>query len=114
VAVQPGTVMTSWRMFQVTGPDGSRSRHLVGRANREGRVSSPVVSLDLKTLMATTQSGRVYRLEGKPGRDGDADYVFDGWMRAVGCKAVRDVTAALVRLWHLRRLDSSSDPIEPG
>ncbi len=106
VYLQPHTVMTEWRLFQIIGPDGRRTRHLVGCANWEGRVSSPLVALDLQTLVARTQSGRIYQLEGQSGRDSDADYVFDRWMSAVGCKAVRDVTAPLVKLRHMRQLDA--------
>ena len=36
VSVQPFSVMTHWRIFQLRGPLGSRSRHLVGRARCSG------------------------------------------------------------------------------
>ena len=72
VSVQPFSVMTHWRVFQVRGPLGSRSRHLVGRAGGEGRVCTALTS-----LTAVSGSGRFYRLEGQPGQDPDATYVWE-------------------------------------
>ena len=77
VSVQPFSVMTNWRVFQLRGPTGRRSRHLVGRAGGEGRVCSALASLDLLTLTAISGSGRFYRLPGPPGHDPDAQYVLD-------------------------------------
>ena len=58
VSVQPFSMMTNWRIFQVRGPLGSRSRYPVGRAGGEGRF---------------------YRLEGPPGQDPDAAYAWSMW-----------------------------------
>lgn len=98
VDTQPRTVMTSWRLFQVRLPNGSRTRHLVGRADHEGRVCSSLVHLDLQALRMRTQSGRIYELAGPPGSDGDSDYVFGLWLRAVGAIHCKDLTRALMRL----------------
>ena len=102
VDIQPGTVMTDWRLFQVRLPNGSRTRHLVGRADDEGRVCSSIVHLDLQELRMSTQSGRIYDLAGPPGSDGDSDYVFGIWLRAVGAIHCRDLTRSLMRLRTLR------------
>ena len=62
VSIQLFSVMTHWRGFQVRGPLGSRSRHLVGRAGGEGRVCTALTSLDLTSLTAVSGSGRYIRL----------------------------------------------------
>lgn len=98
VDTQPRTVMTDWRLFQVHLPNGSRTRHLVGCADYEGRVCSSLVHLDLQALRMKTQSGRIYELAGPPGSDEDSDYVFGIWLRAVGAIHCRDLTRALMRL----------------
>jgi hypothetical protein len=98
VDVQPVTVMIRWRLVQVRRADDRRTRHLVGRADEEGRVSSEIVKLDLQALAATTKSGRVYVLEGPPGRDGDAAYVFGRWLSRNGLPNPRDMTRALISL----------------
>lgn len=98
VSVEPVTVLTRWKLVQITGNDGRRSRHLVGRADFEGRVCSAIVSIDLPAMRVTTMSGRVYELEGPPGRDSDADWVFAGWLRRMSVPTFRDMTRALLRL----------------
>ena len=102
VSVQPFSVMTHWRLFQVRGSLGSRSRHLVGRAGGEGRVCTALTSLDLTSLTAVSGSGRFYRLEGQPGQDPDATYVWEQWTRLNWTRHIRDITRALFRLRSLR------------
>jgi len=110
VSREPVAVMTHWRLFQLLGQTGRRSRHLVGRAGGEGRVCSALASLDLLTLTAISGSGRFYRLQGPPGQDPDAQYVWDAWSRFAGATHVRDVMRALLRLRRMRRLQG----IAPG
>ena len=97
VSVQPFSVMTHWRVFQVRGPLGSRSRHLVGRAGGEGRVCTALTS-----LTAVSGSGRFYRLEGQPGQDPDATYVWEQWTRLNWTRHMLEITRALFRLRSLR------------
>ena len=104
VSHEPVAVMTQWRLFQLLGPTGRRSRHLVGRTGREGRVCSALASLDLLTLTAISGSWRFYRLLGPPGHDPDAQYVWNAWTRVTGATHVRDVTRALLRLRRMRGL----------
>ena len=99
---QPTTTMTRWGLYQVRDAEGNRSRHLVGRADDEGRVCSAIVQFDLERLTATTQSGRVYQLRGLPGTDSDASYVFSRWLRSSGYGRVRFLTRALIRLRQIR------------
>jgi hypothetical protein len=102
VDIEPSTAMTRWRLFQVRRSEGQRTRHLVGRADREGRVCSAIVAMDVQAMRMTTESGRVYQLHGAPGRDWDADYVFGIWKRLTGPTHPRDLTRALVRLRQMR------------
>lgn len=108
VSIQPRTEMWRWRLYQVKA-HGFRSRHLVGLADREGRVCSGIVQWDLKKLCATTVSGRVYQLMGPPGWNADADYVFEGWKAVNGCGHVKDMTHALLRLRAMRGV-----PVDPS
>lgn len=102
VDIEPSTDMTRWRLFQVRRLDGKRTRHLVGRADREGRVCSAIVAMDLQALRMTTESGRVYQLHGSPGRDSDAEYVFGTWKRFAEATHPRDLTRAFMRLRQMR------------
>jgi len=104
VSREPVAAMTHWRLFQLRGPTGRRSRHLVGRANGEGRVCSALANINLATLAAVSGSGRFYLLQGPPGHDPDAQYVWDTWSRFTGATHVRDVTRALLRLRRMRGL----------
>ena len=116
VSVQPFSVMTHWRVFQVRGSLGSRSRHLVGRSGGEGRVCSALAKLDLTSLTAVSRSGRFYRLEGPPGQDPDATYVWEQWTRLNRTTHIRDMTRALLRLRRLRGLHDlpeAAPPAEP-
>jgi hypothetical protein len=93
---QPKAILTSWQVMQGVDGNGLRSRHLIGRYEFEGRVSSALVSFDLVKLDGMTRSGRHYILVGPPGRDDDAQWV---WSR-YSFQFVRtiDLTRALLRL----------------
>src|SRR5487761_2326368 len=68
--------------------------HAVGynEAASEGRVSSPLVQLDVARRVTTTRTGRVYELDGPPGVDADARYVLDAWLRIHRVPSWTDVT----------------------
>jgi len=90
VADEPETTLVGWQVMQL--PDGDR--HLVGYAieAREGRVSSRVETFDPSRLRAVTGSGRVYRLNGHPGGNSDAEYVWRRWQRINAVSDYDDVT----------------------
>lgn len=67
---EPEATMAPWLVFEVS-PAGTR--HLCGWVGWEGRVSSALQGWDPARRIATTRSGRRYRLEGQPERDRDAD-----------------------------------------
>lgn len=98
VGVEPQTVLTRWSLRQVIGLDGKRTRHLVGWAVFEGRVSTAIVSFDLARLHVITESGRLYHLAGPPGYDSDAEYVFRRWLKISDSTRSKDLTRSLLRL----------------
>lgn len=94
---QPQTVLLRWQLIKVRDKDGKFSRHLLGRADEQGRVSTAIVSLDVVQLRATTKSGRMYVLD-RPGRDDAAAWIFSQWLKANQCTQHADQTRALLRL----------------
>lgn len=82
--------LTEWRVLELHDGD----RHLIGYCieNYEGRVSSTVLNLELKTLQATTKSGRLYLLNGDPGHNSDASYVWEQWAYIHSLETWIDVT----------------------
>jgi hypothetical protein len=81
VSDEPGISLTDWAIKDCEFPDGTRAKHLVGFdiANREGRVSSEIVSIDNVKMHAITSTGRVYALVGPAGKNRDAEYVWGRW-----------------------------------
>lgn len=110
VAVEPQTRISQWALYLVRSVQGVRTRHLVGRANGEGRVSSPITAIDIGMRTATSQSGRVYRLIGDGGFDSDGRYVFNAWLRGTQATVVREVTPALRRLLNTRAGPTQTNP----
>ncbi len=87
VSSTPQLVLTDWRVYAVPLLcDIGTTCHFVGwnQTEGEGRVSSPIVEFDLKTMRGRTQTGRVYELQGKSGWNSDAGYVWDNWKRLHG------------------------------
>jgi hypothetical protein len=97
VQIQPETNLSHWQLIKVRDKNGNFSRHLAGRADGEGRASTDIVALDIVRLRATTRSGRIYVLQ-RPGRDADAAWLFEKWLRANQCMQHSDQTRALLRL----------------
>lgn len=95
---QPHTPISRWQLFVVVGQNGGRTRHLVGCADGEGRVSSPIVAIDARTRTAKSASGRDYFLVGESGFDFTAGYVFQAWLQGTGTTVVRESSDALDRL----------------
>lgn len=90
---QPTLTLHRWRVMQLT----DETVHLVGYCveNREGRVSSTVDAIDATNLRARTETGRIYLLDGPPGNDTDAEYVWQRWTRLYGITEWRDITATV-------------------
>lgn len=93
IAEEPSSTLTSWSVFETE----RQERHLCGYAlgSREGRVTSAVATFDPERASATTSSGRIYKLKGRPGANPDAEYVKARWLQVNASSEHRDVTAEL-------------------
>jgi hypothetical protein len=91
---EPAYVLIRWRLIALQG-----SLRLVGYnlTNREGRLSSRVVDIDVAAREVRTMSGRTYVLKGPPAWDNDGAWVLDRWLHREGVPAeeVRDFTPQL-------------------
>jgi hypothetical protein len=96
VSEEPSITLMSWAIIETE--EEKPSRHFVGYnyANREGRVSSPIVTFDAKTLRGITHTGRVYQLAGSSGLNDDAEYVLGRWRRGYEVETT-DVTDAVMK-----------------
>lgn len=85
VTHQPTLTLKYWSIYEL--PD--RDRHFVGWAieNLEGRVSSRIEEFDANSMVGVTSTGRVYKLDGPPGGNSDAEYTWDRW------RSINDVGA---------------------
>jgi hypothetical protein len=85
--------MEYWSVAEVScsGLDHA-TQHLVGVVDGLGRVCSPIQEFDYDKMEATTRSGKIYELHGKPSTDMDAKYVFANWCRLNQVTDVIDVT----------------------
>ena len=83
VEEEPVIRLTNWQVFEVTG-----ELRLVGYhgAGGEGRLSTPIQTIESRGLRAVTRSGRVYVLNGPAGSHPDGDWVLDRWLNAQGKK----------------------------
>lgn len=97
---QPDVSLVSWGAFEVLVPElGAPTIHIAGLLERagEGRVSSPVAKVDGAGRCVITSTGRVYRLVGAPGLQGDASYVWGRWVWKWNAQVLSDAAPALVR-----------------
>jgi hypothetical protein len=86
----PEAHLVSWRVFELDNGD----RHFCGLETlyREGRVSSRVVSFDPESRQGITRSSRCYELQGPPGDNQDALYVWDRWCTRNAIEEFTDVS----------------------
>ena len=86
---EPEELMVEWSVHEVSLsnlPD--KTHHLVGYIVRQGlgRVSSAIQAFDREQMRIKTRSGRIYHLQGQPGFNPDAEYVWAHW------KAINEAT----------------------
>lgn len=96
---QPEVALVCWGAFEVLVPElGAPTIHVVGLRDAvgEGRVSSPVAKVDAPSRSVVTSTGRVYRLIGAPGMQGDANYVWRRWLLNWSAEVMSDAAPALV------------------
>ena len=101
VSQRPEIVLIDWHVFEVQLPNRTqRTRHFAGQniSDCEGRTSSAIVTFDLKTGRGTTESGRVYQLQGKTGFTDDGEYTWNRWKSINSVTDVVDVTAEIKNL----------------
>jgi hypothetical protein len=79
VTQEPETKLTQWQVYKVKAL-GEETIHFNGYARYEGRVCSAVQEFDKTTMRGRTKSGRIYELVGEPGRNRDAEYVWNDWI----------------------------------
>jgi hypothetical protein len=96
VTDEPDVMLIRWEIYRINDD----ALHFVGtRADKgSGRVSSTIVQLDLERRIGVTRSGRVYVLQGRPGADADACYVWNSWCRLNGVIASTNVTKELLNV----------------
>lgn len=89
---EPEVVLVRWRVMETESGD----RHLVGAREDDftGRVSTAITTFDSSRMMAVTRSGRTYQLQGAPGFNADAQYVWERWCIVNGVQISNDVSAA--------------------
>ncbi len=92
-----------WRIVEVEGRDGARSRHVFGHdvTHDQGRASSSIVRFEVETLTAITRSGTRYRLTGLPGNSRHGANVWEQWCQAYGVVSEHDVTDQYLNLAEL-------------
>jgi hypothetical protein len=73
-----------------------RPQLIVG-PDRSGRVSSPLVAIDVESRSVVTRSGRVYHLVGRPGLGLEGEYVWRRWLSINDARDVNEVTSELLR-----------------
>ena len=101
VSERPKIVLIDWHVFEVKLPRRTeRSRHFAGQniTDREGRTSSAIETFNAANSRGTTESGRVYELQGSTGFTGDGEYTWNCWKRINSVTDVVDVTAEIKSL----------------
>lgn len=95
VEEEPEVSMMDWSVREVQcSYNSERTQHLVGYVVRRGsgRVTTAIQVFDRETMRIKTASGRVYQLQGRPGCNDDAEYVWAYWKELNGAKGEVDVT----------------------
>lgn len=91
----PEITLVRWSIWET----GSGQRHFIGfnPAGKEGRVSSYIKEFDMDSMCGVTSSGRIYKLEGPPGYDTNAMYVWNRWKQIKQVSDVKDITQQFVK-----------------
>jgi hypothetical protein len=76
---EPFLTLTHWRVLHCS--DGCRYLNGWCVERQEGRCSTSIVQFDRAEMVATTLSGRHYKLRGAPGSHPDASYTWDAYCR---------------------------------
>ncbi|OOG58054.1 hypothetical protein [Polaromonas sp. C04] len=101
ISMRPSVTLSDWQAFEVQMRGAaSRTRHFVGYCleDRAGQVSSAVQEFDARTMRGIANSGRVYVLRGKAGRNADAESAWRHWVRLNGATDLEDISQYLKRM----------------
>ena len=99
VAERSELTLVHWRAFDVPLYEGFPwTRHLVGwsREAQQGHVSSPICSFDPQSGEFQTLTGRILRLDGSPGLNDAAIFMWATWKAISGVLDDREVTHEVV------------------
>lgn len=91
VYTQPEVTLRRWLILECT----NGLRYATGWCveNGEGRASTFILDFDRKAMRLRTASGRIYQLQGPPGADADAAYVWHAYARLNSLTVARDATS---------------------
>lgn len=89
-----------WRVFEIPGEGRFFAGYNLG--SQRGRTSSAILSWDATERLGVTSSGRRYRLVGKPGSDGVAEYVWRNVSRGAEFIDVTDQYVSNQGEWRLQ------------
>jgi ATP-dependent Lon protease len=95
VSEEPEASIVDWSVREVQcSYNSERTQHLVGfvALRGSGRVTTAIQVFDRETMRIKTHSGRIYHLEGRPGCNADAEYVWAYWKELNGAREEVDVT----------------------
>lgn len=94
ISDEPELALVRWRILETD----RGSRHIVGARADDltGRISTPIVQCDPVCRMATTESGRIYHLNGEPRHSGDAEYLWQLFCEVHGVTQFTDVSATVL------------------
>jgi len=90
VDAAPSLTVVRWSVVECS--NGYRYVRGYSLELREGRASTSIVEFDAKRGRCRTRSGRIYVLQGPPGSDRDAAWVWDVYARANALISVMDVS----------------------
>jgi len=107
----PVVSLESWSIRE----SNTGARHFVGfnLAERDGRVSTAIISFDSIMRTGVTATGRRYVLVGRAGFDRDAEYVWQWAVRQWRIQKWSDVTAELVPDWRQPLPAGPRDEVKP-
>lgn len=90
-----------WHVFEAKLPNAkAKTWHLCGVRGEtgNGKVSSPISSIDPESLRCLTRSGQIYEVQGVPGTTSDALAAKGQWLHINRAQEERDVTPEFLSL----------------
>lgn len=101
VDVTPEVLLEHW-VIQEIASQYATTYHFIGFINERGRISTPIIELDIESREGRTVSGRLYKLVGPPGDT--AQFELNAICRASSFRykaiSVRDVTFDFISRRH--------------